>query len=109
MPDKRFTFDIKRELTSFNHLIKDNTDLGQSFKYNNFYEAIKSGNESLGDVEIEKKVSELMKKNYSLHYHVWDSNSYFRFISDLNCYLAYPFEVKHLQSNGDEIISIIEK
>src|SRR5579862_4516416 len=67
VPDKRYTFDARRERTSLAHLIHEADD--QRAHYADWVEHV--GNQSPHAPGFDEAVDDLMRRNYSIHFHVW--------------------------------------
>ncbi len=72
VPDKRFSFDHRRERTSLTHLIEeyenpDSIDLRAH--YGEWVELVNGKPRQSAD--FERELQKLMAQNYSIHYHVW--------------------------------------
>lgn len=67
VPDKRFTFDVKRARTPLHHLLNETPD--QRHHYADWVENV--GGRSPGDADFEREVDDLMRRDYSIHFHVW--------------------------------------
>lgn len=63
IPDKRFTFDLERELTSFEHIEREYHEGAETNRQAHFLDC------AGGDRE---KAAALMAMDYSIHFHVWD-------------------------------------
>jgi predicted SAM-dependent methyltransferase len=111
VPDKRFTFDAKREITSFDHLIADDQNGPEASRLQHFHEWVRYPMEIEDPEQIEQKARELMEINYSIHYHVWDNAAFQEFLVFARVYLQRSFEVEHVQTNRSmsEIISILRR
>jgi len=109
VPDKRFTFDIDRPITSFRHLVWDDRKGPHLSRLEHFYDWGRLVNKVTDPDELEAHVKWLMEINYSIHFHVWDFKTFSRFIKQAKNYLDYFFEIKHLEQYGSEVIVILEK
>lgn len=110
IPDKRFTFDSRRELTDFSHLIKDDQSTILDAHIEHFFEwARLVGNVSAEN--IEEQVKKLIISGYSIHYHVWDYNTFSYFLEQTVKYLNNSFKVETVQKNlrRKEVIAILVK
>jgi predicted SAM-dependent methyltransferase len=67
VPDKRYTFDAKRSRTTLDHLLHDTAD--QRAHYADWVTYV--GNQSPASAGFEGAVDDLMRQNYSIHFHVW--------------------------------------
>jgi len=101
-PDKRYTFDRDRPLTSFEHLereYQDGVDEVDDEHYLDFLRHVGKhvfedpGRDIKGDIAFARSRRE--------HAHVWDSNSFLDFLNGCQRMLKIEFEIEH-QSIGDE-------
>lgn len=109
IPDKRFTFDIDRPLTTTQHLVKDYQDGPNWSRKQHFEEWVHLVDRTQGQDEVTKRIEHLMNIDYSIHYHVWNSESLLEFITILRSVLNAQFDVDFFIQNGMEIICILEK
>jgi SAM-dependent methyltransferase len=109
MPDMRCCFDIARPLTTFDHLVADDADGGKASRHAHFVEWAKLVNK-IDDAEAAEDNAQLnMKNGYSIHYHVWDGNSWLDFLVRAREYLGNDFEIRHFELSGPEIISVLRR
>ena len=107
VPDKRFTFDSKRKITSFAHLVGDYH--GKNSDDPHFIEAAAGSRPKKITPELKRQAKELKESKYSIHYHVWDFNAYADFLFKARKFLDNAFEILVLMQNDDEIISVLKK
>jgi SAM-dependent methyltransferase len=72
VPDKRFTFDHKRERTPLKHLIEEYEDpdsIDERAHYAEWVELVNG--KAAHSAEFEQELRALMEQNYSIHYHAW--------------------------------------
>lgn len=72
VPDKRFTFDRRRERTTLAHLIKEYENpekIDVRAHYAEWVELVDG--KPAQSPEFEKELNSLMARNYSIHYHAW--------------------------------------
>lgn len=90
-PDRDFSFDHNRPLTQFSHLVRDSelpkdSDEAKKRDFEHFKEfalevscktfsACKKG-------EVLQFAQQLWERNYSIHFHVWNSKSFFEFVDE---------------------------
>lgn len=67
VPDKRYTFDSKRRRTPLDHLLNETSD--HRPHYADWVENV--GNQSPRSPDFHQAVDDLMRRNYSIHFHVW--------------------------------------
>lgn len=107
VPDKRFTFDKDRPLTDFQHLLLDDILGPEGVREAHFREYVLMVDKSTGD-KAAQCVKDLMAKNYSIHFHVWDAAQFYEFILRTNEYLGNRFTLKKFAQNESEVICILE-
>lgn len=108
IPDKRLTFDHKRPLTEFPHLVRDDQLGVAQSSYEHYYEFTKLTSD-LTKEDIHAEAQRLMGIDYRIHFHVWNNKSYKDFLERLNVYLGNPFSILHISQNGAEVIDILQK
>ncbi len=106
IPDKRFTFDRDRKITSFEHLVIDDREAGKDKEYLDYCDMSGVGAVSYTQF-LEEDISHF-------HYHVWDSNSFIDFLYKLQKYLKKGFTIEQagILDNGmisNEIIVVLKK
>lgn len=108
IPDKRFTFDNVRNLTSIGHVEGDFLRGGKSSRKNHYLEWAKEilglkGNDAL------IKAEELMNARYSIHFHVWTNKSFVSLLRFIKKKYKIPFLVLDVVVNMNEFIVILKK
>jgi SAM-dependent methyltransferase len=109
MPDMRCGFDIARPLTTFEHLVADDADGGRSSRHGHFVEWAKFVNKIEDDVAADGNARINMENGYSIHYHVWDGNSWLEFLCRARAHLGDLFEIRHFELSGPEMISVLRR
>lgn len=110
IPDKRFTFDRHRKLTTFEHLVEDYTK-GVEHSRKRHYQ------EWLTDVVhhgkkytiIEAELQQLMTLKASIHFHCWNKRTFIDFLHQTRNLLQQSFEICAVKQNYNEIIAILRK
>lgn len=108
IPDKRYTFDNVRDLTIIDHI---NNDFLRGGKYSRkaHYREWVSKIMGLKNNDAAKKYKELMSTQYSIHFHVWTSQSFLEFLKFVKKTYKFPFAILKLVSNINEFIIILKK
>lgn len=71
VPDKRFTFDQERELTSYDHILRDHREGPRWSRREHVLDWVRHV-EHIDDArEQERRSDQLLAEGYSIHYHVW--------------------------------------
>lgn len=108
IPDKRYTFDIERSTTTFDHLLRDYRE-GPGVSISEHYqECSKIINRKAG-IEHQAWWRFLEALEYSIHFHVWTQWDMLEMLSGARKELRLPFNIKELCAQGNECIFIIEK
>ena len=108
VPDKRYTFDRDRPLTSLEHLIHDYTQGPEGSKYSHFDEWTRVVNKIPED-RVDAYIQRLMEMDYSIHFHVWTQMEFLELLLHCRHQLSFPFEIELLQKNGIEFVVILSK
>jgi predicted SAM-dependent methyltransferase len=114
MPDKRFTFDKKRPLTTFKHLLDDYRlprSKRKSEDKKHFKEWVYLTEKRTGK-DAQQRLKHLLDINYSIHFHVWTSTTFHKFLTSLQEKLDFPFEILDYSDplpEGNEGIFVLKK
>ncbi len=109
IPDMRVTFDSKRPLTSNTHLIEECYFGTEKTKHDHFLEFTKLVVGIDDPFEAEKYAIELQARNYSIHFHVWDPDSFVKFLFFTKESFHLPFEIYATFMNAEELIVVLKK
>jgi SAM-dependent methyltransferase len=109
IPDRRMSFDVDRKLTSFLHLVLDDR-LGPALsRERHFREWVKYVTKEHDPVRAKAELEKLMRINYSIHFHVWQTDSFLKFIKRAMLYLFRRFRIEHFSQNDTEAVAILRK
>ena len=108
VPDKRWSFDKDREVTTFSHLVRDHEEGPQISRNEHYVEWVRD-KERLSEEDLPKRVSELSSSNYSIHFHVWDALSFMGFLSDAASRYCLPIQLCAVVANTDEFVVVLQK
>jgi predicted SAM-dependent methyltransferase len=109
VPDKRFSFDVNRPVTTLEHIYRDYED-GPAWSYlDHVREYAKCWN--FFDYPYEEYVRTLVETNYSIHFHVWTQHDFLEMLIDIRRRLALPFDIEAISSNSarGETIAVLRK
>lgn len=107
MPNMRCSFDSARPLTTFAHLVADEADGGKASRRGHFFEWAKLVNKFDDDAAAEENAQACIAQGYSIHFHVWDGNSWIDFLCRAREHLGNSFEIRHFELSGPEMISVL--
>lgn len=114
MPDKRYTFDIDRELTTMEHFCKDYEEGCEWSEHEHYLDFVKHTDWGKGknNAEIEQTIVDLKNKNFSIHFHVWNHQSMLDMLSMLKSKYNFQFEIQlaiSANKNENESVFILKK
>lgn len=109
IPDKRFTFDRHRPDTPIDHLVKDYEQGPEWSKSQHYIEWSRYVNHLREDVEILARAQQLMRMDYSIHFHVWSQASMWQFFWMLGRMMPEKFEIEVCLKYQEEVIWIMRK
>ena len=109
VPDKRYTFDCDRRLTSLEHMIRDYTE-GPLWSKNSHFEEWARFVDKLSENEVSGRAQYLTEIDYSIHFHVWTQAEFLELLLYCQRHLCFPVEIELLQKNSvDEFIVVLSK
>jgi SAM-dependent methyltransferase len=108
VPDKRYTFDIDRPVTPLNHLLRDFNE-GPEWSRRQHFEEWTRLVDKVSEVEVDKHVSALMEKDYSIHFHVWTQKDLLELVSALRENLNLSFDVELFLKQEGECVFVLRK
>ena len=107
IPDKRYTFDVNRPISPYDHLVRDYTEGPEVSRRQHFEEWVRLANKVTDDFEVERQVKHLMEINYSIHFHVWTETEMIEFF--LRQKSIHDFEIELFSRNINEMIFVLRK
>lgn len=113
VPDKRYTFDRQRPSTTFEHLVKD-YELGpQTSREAHYLEwSTFTSPTAISEVspeEVRRQAESLLKRGYSIHFHVWNKQEFQNFLAMTILRHQLPLRLVATHLVADEGIFILEK
>lgn len=107
VPDKRFTFDRERPLTTLKH-VWDDHELGpERHRRDHFEEYVRFVHQVSDEAEVQRQAQLLMDQDFSIHYHVWTQQEFLDLLLSLR--EAIGFEIEAFCMNRHEMISVLRK
>ncbi len=108
VPDKRYTFDNIRQLTSNEHLEKD-FKLGPQASRRDHYEEWVNKISTYKGKKAFKEINVLIKNKYSIHFHVWTMDSFRNFLIYVKRHYNLPFRILEITPSVNEFIVVLKK
>jgi SAM-dependent methyltransferase len=109
VPDKRFTFDKDRSITTNEHILDECLNGTEANRAGHFADVVGLDRYPDRKPELEAEMKRLMDLDYSIHYHVWDSDAFLKFLLWVKERFGLPFELMATFRNGEETIHILQK
>jgi SAM-dependent methyltransferase len=108
VPDKRFTFDAPRPVTTIDHLKRDHAE-GPARSRREHFEEWARIVVGASDEDAQQVATELIEADYSIHYHVWTQTELLEFLVTLQHDYGFPFDVELFMRNDLECIIVLRK
>jgi SAM-dependent methyltransferase len=106
VPDKRYTFDADRPITTLQHLLDDHADGGRGSRQAHFRECVALV-EKVAEADVDTRVAELMGTGQSIHFHVWTWREMLELIMYLRTVIG--FEMEFFTRRSGEVIFVLRK
>ncbi len=107
IPDKRYSHDVDRPVTPYEHLVKDYTEGFAGSRKQHYEEWVRYVDKVTDEFEAAQRVKHLMKTGYSIHFHVWTQVEMIELI--LNLKKRLEFEIELIYRNLNEVIFILRR
>lgn len=108
VPDKRFTFDLQRPTTSWQHLQRDH-EHGPALSRDEHYQEWARLVNNAPEHQVAAAAQALSDLDYSIHFHVWTQAEFLKTLLLCRDELCLRFEIEALQHNGLEFIVMLRK
>lgn len=108
VPDKRYTFDCERPVTSLEHLIRDYTE-GPKWSRSLHFEEWARLVDKVPEHDVVARAQLVAEINYSIHFHVWTQVEFLELLLYCRRLLSFPIEIELLQKNDIEFIVVLRK
>ncbi|MCC3411339.1 MULTISPECIES: methyltransferase domain-containing protein [unclassified Microcoleus] len=108
VPDKRYIFDVDRPMTTLDHLIRDYKEGPEWSKVSHYEEYVRLV-EKFPQEQILARQQALIEIDYSIHFHVWTSETFSELLFYSQKHLGFDFTIELFQQNSIEIVMILRK
>lgn len=106
VPDKRYTFDHRRPVTTLDHLIRDHEE-GPAWSRTAHFEEWAT---LADDANIKgRSAQQLMDFDYSIHFHVWTQAEILELFAAMRTRYALDFEIEVVVRNAIEVMIVLRK
>ena len=107
-PNKRFTFDSRREVTPFAHIVRDHQEGAETSRSDHYREWAEQV-ENLRGEDAARAAATLDRQDFSIHFHVWDESAFYHFLVRALDRYAIPFSAIFLFNANHEIVVVLER
>jgi SAM-dependent methyltransferase len=109
IPDKRYTFDRKREVTPFAH-IREDYRLGPEWSDREHYEDWARNVCEFPDEEAARRyVDESVATLANIHFHVWTQAEMVEMFLGMKREFGFPFDMEAAIQSDDEVVVVLRK
>lgn len=109
IPDKRYTRDAGRMVTSFEHVLRDFED-GPEWSREEHYLEIGRVIEKLDGEALEEYVNTSLRTRRTPHFHAWDFDAFAELLFRARTVVGVDYDILEVISTGHhELISVIQK
>lgn len=108
VPNKNETFDLKRPVTTFDHVLTDLRHGPQGSRRQHYLEWVTQVGDMSGR-EAEDHATHLMESRISIHFHCWDPPALLELLMRCRSELDLPMDVDLFETQGNEMLVIIRK
>jgi SAM-dependent methyltransferase len=107
VPDKRWTFDVEREITPLEHLIRDHEE-GPDWSRERHYGEWARFVDKVPEDQVDQHAADVAARRFSIHFHVFTPQSYLEML--VHCMSSgVPFELEHFQQTESEFVTVLRK
>jgi SAM-dependent methyltransferase len=108
VPDKRYTFDRDRAVTPLDHLLRDFREGPQVSRRDHFQEWARLV-ERVPEDEVGRRAEQLMRQDYSIHYHVWTRREMLELLTAVRELFDLVLEVELTERILHEVVFVLRK
>ena len=109
LPDKRFTFDEKRQVHSFEHVKRDYLEGPENSRLSHYVEWLRDVEGVQDENEVNRRAAKLNEERANIHFHAWDEAAMMEMLARMQRELGFKFDVEVMSRTGLEVIFVIRK
>lgn len=106
LPIKKYNIDSHRKTTSYFHFLTDHFITPKLFRPFHYFAWVFLA-EKHDLIKAIKRTGELLKINYSIHFHVWSEESFLDFLKKIN--KKSVFDIEHFERYEGEVVCVLKK
>ena len=104
VPDKRYTFDSERPVTSFEHVVRDDKLGHEISDWSHYLEFAEFADKLTDRGAIERHAKVLQDMDNRIHFHVWDADAAREFFEKAQAYLENSFTIVSFAEAEPEVV-----
>lgn len=108
VPDKRRTFDVEREVTPLEHVVRDLHE-GPEWSRAQHFEEWARHVEHVPAGRVAGRAATLMQEDYSIHFHVWAPPDFAAMLEHARTVEGMPFVIEETAEVGQEFIVVLRR
>jgi SAM-dependent methyltransferase len=108
VPDKRFTFDVRRPVTPVAHVAADHRDGPEHSRHDHFMEWVRLVSD-VPPATAESEAARLEGEQSSIHFHVWTPDAFAELLVHCRTEAGLPLRIEAIHPVGSEFIAIVRK
>ncbi len=109
LPDKRFTFDAGRAVTSYEHLKRDYFESPECSDAEHYLDWMQRVGAVRDEAEAARGARNLLAGRANIHFHVWTQRDFIEFILNLRRDFHLPIEIEAMIKNSQELVVVLRK
>jgi SAM-dependent methyltransferase len=111
VPDKRFTFDFRRQVTPLEHMIADHEEGPARSRREHYDDWVRrvEPQEDQGDEELAAHARDIEAKGYSIHMHVWTQAEFLQLVFYCRERFEESFDLEAAARQGLEFTVVLRK
>jgi SAM-dependent methyltransferase len=108
VPDKRYSFDVDRPVTSYEHVKRDYIEGPDWSDHEHYQEWVRLVLKS--DAKISREPIERLRADYAdIHFHAWTQTELIGLLLNLQRDFGLQFEVEMIAKNGLELVIVLRR
>jgi SAM-dependent methyltransferase len=108
LPDKRYTFDVDRPVTSFAHLLEDEREGSERSRLIHYRDWAQNV-DHVSEAELDAAVARMDAERPDIHFHVWTQADMLDLLVRLRHEAGLPLDLEAMSKTGIESIFVLRK
>lgn len=109
VPDKRFTFDAERAVTSYEHLKRDYFEAPEWSEAEHYLDWITGVGKVTDESKAARRASQIQAGRANIHFHVWTQREFIELVLNLRRDFQLPLEIEAMIKNSLELVVVLRK